>query len=75
MKAPWAGLLGSIEGTVFAVFVGGLLVGIFGWRLDTTAKISAFLAVVLLVAIAGWSIGTRVAHRRAARSSTQTSSS
>ncbi|MEO8308672.1 MAG: hypothetical protein ABI616_11610 [Pseudomonadota bacterium] len=74
MKAPWAGILGALDGAVFAAVVGGLLVGVLDWHLDTPPKISVFIAGILLCAIAGWSIGTKVAHRRTARLTTQVSS-
>jgi hypothetical protein len=71
MKASWASILGALEGAVAAAFFCGLLVGILGWRLDSAPEISAFLAAMLLGAIAGWSIGAKVARRRAARSAPQ----
>jgi F0F1-type ATP synthase assembly protein I len=74
MKASWASILGALEGAGLAALVSGLLVGILGWHLDSIPKISAFLAVMLLGAVAGWSIGAKVAHRRAARLATQVSS-
>jgi hypothetical protein len=74
MNASWASILGALEGTGLAALVSGLLVGILGWHLDSIPKISAFLAVMLLGAVAGWSIGTKVTHRRAARLVTKVSS-
>jgi hypothetical protein len=74
MKASWASILGAIEGAVAAAFVCGLLVGILGWHLDSIPKIWAFLAAILLGAIAGWFIGAKVARRRAARLAPQASS-
>lgn len=74
MKAPWAGILGALEATGVAALVGGLLVGVLEWRLDSAWKISAFLVVVLLCSMAGWSIATEVAHRRAARLTKRVSS-
>jgi len=74
MKASWASILGACEGTGIAALVGGLLVGILDWHLDSIPKISAFLAAMLLGAIAGWSIGTKVTHRRAARPGPQATS-
>jgi hypothetical protein len=74
MKASWASILGALEGAVAAAFICGLLVGILGWRLYSISGILAFLAAMLLGAIAGWSIGTKVARRRRARLAPQASS-
>jgi uncharacterized membrane protein YfcA len=74
MKTSWASILGALEGAALAAFVSGLLVGILGWHLDSIPKISVFLALVLLGAVAGWFIGAKVAHRRAVRLATQVSS-
>jgi F0F1-type ATP synthase assembly protein I len=74
MKASWASILGALEGAGTAALVCGLLVGILGWHLDSIPKISAFLAVILLGAISGWSIGTKMARRSAARLAPQASS-
>jgi hypothetical protein len=74
MKASWASILGALEGAGVAALVSGLLVGTLDWHLDSIPKISAFVAAMLLGAIAGWSIGTKVARRRAARLAPQASS-
>ncbi len=74
MKASWTSILGALEGAGTAALVCGLLVGILGWRLDSIPKISAFLVAILLGAIAGWGIGTKVARRRKARLAPQASS-
>jgi hypothetical protein len=74
MKVSWESILGALEGVGLAALVSGLLVGILGWHLDSIPKISAFLAVMLLGAVAGWSIGAKVAHRSAARLATMVSS-
>ena len=74
MKASWASILGALEGAGVAALVGGLLVGTLDWHLDSIPKISAFLAAMLLGAIAGWSIGTKLTHRRPARPAPQVTS-
>jgi len=71
MKALWAGLIGAIEGAGSAAFIGGMLIGIFGWRLDSTPKIGAFLSVVLICAIPGSVIGLRMAQRGTVHLATQ----
>jgi hypothetical protein len=67
MKASWASIFGALEGAGVTALVSGLLVGTLDWHLDSIPKISAYLAVTLLGAIAGWSIGAKMTHRSAAR--------
>ena len=71
VKAPWTSILGALEGAIASVFATGLLVGVLGWHLNSTSGSLAFLAAVLLGAVAGWPLGAKVAHRRAARLATQ----
>jgi F0F1-type ATP synthase assembly protein I len=67
MRASWTAVLGALDGAIAAALAGGLLVGVLGWHLDSTFKASAFLAAMLVSAIAGWSLGAKVVHRRAPR--------
>jgi hypothetical protein len=64
MKPLWAGILGALEGGGIAAFISGILIGILGWRLDSTPKIGAFVSVVVTSAILGSFIGLRLAQRR-----------
>jgi hypothetical protein len=71
MKPLWAGILGAIEGGGIAALISGVLIGILGWRLDSTAKIGAFVSVVVACAILGSLIGLRLVQRRTMHSIAQ----
>ncbi|MEJ0098795.1 MAG: hypothetical protein WDO12_03255 [Pseudomonadota bacterium] len=65
MKTLWAGAIGCFEGAAGAALVGGVLVGVLDWRLDSTPRIAAYAGAILACAVAGWFVGSSVARQKA----------